>query len=160
MTLRIPKFDITTLAILLLFVPSLLQGQDDYKYVDRYGNEIKMPKDVPIYTSQKPGPWTGLESLHEPFLKTRVRLEGLETILVLDLTVRHPMGTETKEETGRIQAIYVLDKDDLMIGYSAVPPDEILNEVKAKIWINGVINYVKVYVLCSKHDFWLKEFSL
>ncbi len=134
-------------------IPSLVWPQSsDYKFVDSEGHDVALPHQ-PIYTVADPGPWKGLELQHLPQATWHMRQQGLEMIRILVVRVPHAMGDKNK---GRIEAIYVLDKDDLIIGYHAF--GAMKKEAVADIWINGVINYVQIVVGCSRHGLWKKTF--
>ena len=134
-----------------------LRADNDYKFVDQAGDEIILPRDVPVYTRENPGPWKKTLGTHEPRIKTRVRKAGLEAIRVLDVTVPHPMGTENEEE-GLIERIYVTDKDGLMIGYYKF--SEADKRAEARMLINGNINYFEIFVQCSRHGMWRSNYRI
>lgn len=153
-------------AISLLFLTGLLihttrlsaeSEQDAYVFVDAEGRKIYFPTDVPVYSKENPGPWRGEEPIHDIVLKIKSRYSGLEKILILNIKTPHPMD-DTDEETGWIQEIFVLDKDDLIVGYHEFEPEDTV--AKAKIWINGIINYVQIYIRCTRHGLWREEFRI
>lgn len=144
------------LLIGLLLLTSLSCGvafaQSDYTFTDAQGNEITLPKG-PVFSEQNPGPWKGLESIHMPEVSRKIRKEGLETIQILTVRISHSSGTENK-----IKAVYLLDKDDLIIGYKAFKPED--QELAFEPRINGNLNYVKIYADCADHGLWRKDVRL
>lgn len=150
--LSVPVF-LSWLIIVLIFIfcPSAWSNED-YKFLDQDGNEIVLPWDVNFYTLQNPGPWSKVAHLHEVKVSTYFRHEGLENIRVVALDIPHPMHNE---KLGTIQKIYLLDKDRLIIGFYDFSFIE--KQAKAKIKINGVINYVQIFIVCSKHEGWKSE---
>ena len=151
--LRFPAFILSLLIFTSLFTNStVLAG--DYKFLDPEGNEIIFPKNKPVFSEDYPGPWKGLESFHEPLATWKIKKEGLETIRRILIRVPHPAEDP---ESGYIRAIYVLDKDGLVVGYHAFHKDK---EITAEVRVNGVINYVQIYVECTKHGLWRKDYAL
>ena len=135
---------------LMLASPGFPGG--DYKFLDAAGNEVLLPTDLPIYTQKKPGPWKGHEKEHRVAIRTKLRTAGLEMNYELTLFIPHPMT-----EKDRVEAIYLVDKDGLIVGYKAFTTSA--SEASAKILINGVINYIQVYILCT-HSLWKSEFHI
>lgn len=127
-------------------------AQNDYKFMDEDGNEVVFPAEVPVYSAKNPGPWEDLESIHAPEVISYLRKQGLEDVRILTIKLLHPMK---EGEKGRIQAIYIFDKDHYVIGYHPFKPGE--GKAEAEIWINGIINYVQIYVHCSRHGMWQTE---
>ncbi len=130
--------------------PHLAHGESlsDYQFQDEDGNKIHLP-DLPVYWKEKPGPWRGLETVHDPIVKARTKREGLEMTRVMRILVNHDKAD------GYIKAFYVLDKDKLIIGYHAFK-ENAGPAVETEIMITSVINYVEIYVECSKHGLWKK----
>ena len=122
-----------------------------YKYKDAGGNDIVLPTDKPIYSQTNPGPWKGQEKSHLPVvIKSRLRQFGLEDVRIINFSIPHPMT-----EKSRITRIYILDKDNYVIGYYKFP--ETAKKAEAQIRFSGVLNYVQVYVQCSEHSLWRTE---
>ena len=142
------------LLALLLLLPSRGFAQD-YKFLDEWGTEVTFPKDVPIHSMKNPGPWGKVASLHLPQVKVSYRNEGLEKILVLHITLNHPM---LDAKLGSIKKIYIVDKDNLIVGYHEFKAKD--KRAETKISVNGVINYVQIYIFCSKHEGWTSELRL
>lgn len=143
-----------------LFLAALLSGclfsqtafAQDYVFKDQEGNEVALPKNVPIYSPSNPGPWKEQASLHFPKVKSKYRRDGLEKIRVLYFELPHPVRDE---KLGSIESIFVLDKDGLIIGYYRFNLFD--QTAQAKVKINGVINYVQIYIVCSRHGVWKFE---
>lgn len=142
------SFLIFTLFFLFFSFPA---SAEDYAFRDQYGNEVNVPKGKPIYSRKKPGPWAGLHGSHEPKIEWSLRKEGLEDIRVLKITYTHPFS----EKEGRIEKIYLTDKDGLVVGYKAFEEKD--KTFTAKFKINGVINYIQIYTECSRHGLWGAE---
>lgn len=124
---------------------------DDFIFRDKMGNEVHLPKGKPIYSHKNPGPWAGLAGIHEPKAESALRKSGLEDVRVLKLTYSHP----SSEKDGRIEKIYITDKDGVMIGYKSF--DENDKNFAAEFKLNGVINYIRIYTECSRHGLWGAE---
>ena len=136
-----------------LFLCLNVHAEEDYKFIDSGGKEILFPKSTPIFSRSNPGPWKGSEQLIEPQLDTRIRRQGLEMIRILEIRIPYPAGSAGDN---RLQALYVLDKDGLIIGYQKFDPEE--EYFFADIWINGIINYIQIYIESSRNGLWRKEF--
>ncbi len=134
---------------LFLGLPASQVPAGENSYIDEQGEEILLPKDVPVYTLEQPGPWREAAAQHELKIKYRIREEGLEDIRVLKILYPHPMKEGTDEW---IKAIYVLEKDGIIVGYQSFSPGA--EEAAAEIQINGVINYIEIYAECRKHGLW------
>ena len=145
----------TALFAFVSIAPCLATAQDDYKFKDGEGNEITFPKDVPAYSAKNPGPWKGLEAIHHPEVSSHLRKQGLEAVRILKIKIPHPMK---EDEKGRIQAVYVFDKDRYVIGYHPFKMGE--RDAEAEIWINGIVNYVVICVHCTRHGMWFTEVRL
>lgn len=138
------------LGLMMSPLPAGISGDEEYVYVDPSGRIIRLPK-KPFYTAAKPGPWKAEDAVaHKPEVTFRMRTEGLENIRILQVKATHPI-----EKDNQITDIYVLDKDDIVVGYYHFPPG--ITEYKGEIWINSVINYLQVYVDCGKHGMWRNE---
>lgn len=133
-----------------------LEAASDYRFFDpETGNEVLFPQVDEIYTLKRPGPWKpSVAQWHLPVLKPKFRKEGLENVRMLELTIPHPMD----KAQGEIQAVYLKDKDGLLIGYQEFPP--LIKNYQASFRLNGVINYVQIYVFCSRHGAWETEVRL
>ncbi|MSR77235.1 MAG: hypothetical protein EXS63_03265 [Candidatus Omnitrophica bacterium] len=125
---------------------------NDYQISDENGQEIKLPPSVIIYTQTHPGGWKKEATLHAPKIKSHIRYSGLEQIRIVTIEIPHPMQDET---LGAIQKIYILDKDALIIGYREFHAWD--KKATFLVKLNGVINYIKVFITCSKHGDWLSE---
>ncbi len=154
---RKPFFSALLLAAALIFAffcltlpPPCLA--DDYAFRDEMGNDVKLPKDKPVYSRKNPGPWAADTALlHEPEVEWSMRKTGLESVRILKISFSHPVS----EKEGQIQKVYLADKDGLIIGYKAFETDA--KNFSAEFKINSVINYVRIYVECSKHGLWGNE---
>ena len=140
------------LCFLTLNFPHRADAETDIKFKDNQGNEIVFPGNMPRHSQKKPGRWKGLEAVHDPHIKLSRRKEGLELVRVVFIEIPHPAE---EADMGKIQAVYLFDKDGLVIGYQAFPSTA--QEYKAEIRINGVINYFQIMIQCSKHEMWEKE---
>lgn len=129
-------------------------ASQDYSYRDVDGGVINIPTSASIYTETSPGPWKDLIKQHIPVLTPKIRKEGLELIRILEFEITHAGA----EEKNTVKGITVADKDGLVIGYAAFLPKT--KNLKAKMTINGVINYIEVYVECTEHGVWKKTFRL
>lgn len=148
-------FPLLILAVLCAVIPSRAgaDGDLDYTFKDKDGNLVTFDRNQTFYSKTSPGPWKGLEAAHEPRVKAVIRKDGLEMTRVVSLEVSHDMEEEGKN--GKIKAIYLLDKDGLVVGYEKFGKTR--SEAKMEVWLNSVINYVEVYVECSQHGIWLKK---
>ncbi len=141
------------LSALLVFSPPLpayADGDPDYRFKDSYGNVIENPVFETAYSDKSPGPWKGKEAMHTPRIKAIIRKDGLEMTRVLTVSVDHP----DDDSDGRIEALYLLDKDGLVVGHESFKKDHV---IEAEMWLTSVINYVQIYVKCTKHGVWRKE---
>lgn len=139
-------------AFLLVVAPARLYSEDygGYRFVDPVsGEEVHFPDKLPVYTKESPGPWKGLEADHAVAVESRLKKEGLETRRIVHLSLSPGKDTNLK-------AVYVLDKDQLIIGYHKINPKKPVYD--AEINITSVINYIQVYVECAKHGLWRKSF--
>ena len=132
-------------------IPPALSLAEDYAFRDRQGNEVQLPQGQPIYSRKNPGPWAKLSAIHEPKVEWSSRKVGLEDIRILKLSFSHP----SSEKEGRLEKIYLADKDGLVIGYKIFTAKD--KNYKAEFQLNGVINYVKIYIECSRHGLWGAE---
>jgi desulfoferrodoxin (superoxide reductase-like protein) len=126
-------------------------GDSDYKYIDKLGNEVHLPLEKPLYTQKNPKEFGKVAHFHVAEVKTRVRRSGLEMIRIVTLTVPHPMN----DKSNRIQKIYVADKDGLVVGYHLFEPSE--ESASTELRMNGIINYLQIFVECSNHGVWYQE---
>ena len=134
-------------------VPAFSDG--DYKYLDENGNDVIFSMPDTVYTLSNPGPWIQEANQHIPKVEFHNRSDGLENIRIITFIIPHPMEDKSK---GLIDKIYILDKDGLIIGYHVFSPSDKKAVFRTKI--NGVINYAKVYIFCSKHGAWMTELKL
>lgn len=141
------------IGFILLPFPAFSQG--DYKYLDENGEEIILTLPEIVYTSKNPGPWIQEGSLHIPKIESHLRNDGLEHIRIITFSMSaHPM--EEKSDN-RITKVYIVDKDSQLIGYHSFSAWDKKAIFRTKL--NGVINYIKVYVICSKHGAWMNEYT-
>lgn len=143
--------------VIFTFLPLLFASQvtaEDYVFRDARGNEVLLPTGRPVYSRKSSGPWAGLSGIHEPKTEWVLRKEGLEDVRVLKLSFSHPSG----EKDGRIERIYLADKDGYVVGYKVVSEKE--QPVNLEFKLNGVINYLRIYVDCSVHGLWGAEMRL
>lgn len=141
------------LLIALFALSSKLNYAAEYFFTNEDGEEVIYPA-VPPYSFNAPGPWKGLEDMHQIYLDWHMRIQGLEQVRILRLRMDHPM--DKKDELGQIKKIYIADKDNLIIGFKKIPDSK--HPVDVEIWINGVINYIQVIAECDKHGNWRRDF--
>ncbi len=120
--------------------------------MDSLGNTITLPS-RPIFSIDAPGVWTNIAGRHSPEISTKIRKDGLETVRRLLVKLPQPV---VKDEKDPIQAIYVSDKEGLIIGYHKFTP----GEQEIEMPINGNINYMQIYVECQNHGLWQKNLRL
>jgi len=140
----------------LVIGTSLAHAQDDYKFLDESGKEIIFSRDDPFHTSSDPGSWKEFGGIENMEVKSRIRREGLEMIRILFISIPHRAAEDTEED--HIEALFVLDKDGLIVGYDDKLTSEEGVKLTSEIWINGIINYVEIYVKHTKHGTWKKKF--
>ncbi len=139
----------TCLYILLMFFSFSAALADDYVFRNKEYKEVGLPK-RPVILMKAPGILLNSAPSHTPTIQIKSRREGLQTLRLLEFDFPDmPSGD------GKI-ALYVLDKDNLIIGYA----DLSAGERHAEILINSVINYAKIYVECSKHGLWFEELQI
>lgn len=135
--------------IILLF--SFREGKAaDYVFKDSDGNEVHLPSNLPVFLLDTPGVLAPIAPAHTPEIKTKIRKEGLESVREMTLQLPEPVRDDKKD---RIKKIYLLDKDELIIGYYAFQP----REQEASFRMNGIINYIRLVVECSHHGLWRKD---
>ncbi len=139
------KTAVLALGLLMLARPASA-GDPNYRFVDDEKNVITLPTHLEIYSKEMPGPWKGHEEEHDPHAKFRIFKEGLESTRVVTIRIVH------KQEEGPVKAVYVADKDGLVIGYAKFKKDA--KSLEAEMKINSVINYIEIYVECGKHSLW------
>ncbi len=140
---------LTVLALLLH--PALLRAEDAFR--DAGGNEIYLPTDKPVISLASPGIWKSVSGFHEPQIFTKVRKDGLEAVRILKIRLPYPI---VKDDEDPLKAVYVLDKDGLIVGYHEFS----VGEQGIQMVINGIINYIQIFVECPKHGLWRKEIRL
>ncbi len=144
------------LGIFLLLSPNPAQTASDYKYIDEDDNEIIFPAVTTVWTQSSRGPWSEEEARwHLPHVEARFRKDGLENIRFVRITLDHPPG---KSKDGTLKAIYLRDKDQLIIGYHSFSPSDKVFEFKSRL--NGVVNYLEIFVFCVDHGVWKSEVRL
>ena len=129
-------------------------AEGDYKFLDENGNDVIFTLPETVYTQSQSGPWMKEASLHKLKVHSHVRFDGLESIRIVTIDIPHPMK-DKNEKDGVIEKIYLLDKDGLIVGYHAFGTQDKKAIFQSKL--NGVINYVKAYVFCSKHGAWTED---
>lgn len=132
---------------------SPLRADSDYSFRNEDYEEINLPS-KPVVRMQRPGVLLNAAPAHIPKIVVKARKEGLEKVRLLEF--EFPEGRLDIAGTDRLMAVYLLDKDGLVIGYHAINN----SEPSFRIRINSVINYVQVYVECYKHGLWFEEFYI
>ena len=117
------------------------------------GKSVKIP-DLPIYDSKNPGPLAEQLAFHRPTLKLKRRKEGLEDTWRLTITIPHPIVEDPKK---MVTAVYVTDKDNIIVGYLGFSAGDTLS---GEIRLNGILNYIQIYVYCLEHGLWKSEYRL
>ncbi len=137
--------------LLCLFTSfSLSFAESDYEFKDNYGNTVVFPAQsiVNLDKLRKPSK----EAIaHTPAVKSRIKKEGLHLLRVLEISLPN---FDSKQDT--IQAIYVLDKDNLIVGYHSFKKKPYNPDSEIEVEFDGIINRVAVYVECSEHGLWGK----
>jgi hypothetical protein len=136
---------------LLIVQAGWLGAEDPFR--DASGNEIYLPKTKSVISFAAPGIWQSVAGMHEPSVKTKVRKEGLENVRVIKIRFSSPIA---KDDPDAVKAVYLLDKDAIIVGYHAFSA----GEQEAEFSINGVINYIHLLVECPRHGLWTKELRL
>ena len=137
------------LPLLLLLSFSDVRADGDYAYRDPNGNTVVLPP-RPVILFSNPGILKKDAPRHTPEIENKIRRSGLEHIRVLVVRLPEPITDNQKDP---IQKIYVLDKDNLVVGYHQFKT----GEQKTEIVLNGIINYVQIYVECANHGLWRKS---
>ncbi len=155
-------FSFNTLLIFCLLLTSFPfpSSAEDYRFFDEEGNEVVFPGAPSYFTQKNPGPWSSQEAgLHAIKVKAKFRKSGLENIRILKFTILHPPASKGKVKSNdSISAVYLLDKDNLLIGFQLF--DQQTKKYEFECRINGIINYVQVYIYCGKHGIWKSAFTL
>ncbi|MBN1689310.1 MAG: hypothetical protein JW893_09425 [Candidatus Omnitrophica bacterium] len=94
-------------------------------------------------------------NLIRPQIRLTVRKDGLETIKVIKIEVPYKPSEDGSE---RVISFFLLDKDNLIVGYQKF--DFGTKKYKGEIWINGIINYIQVYILTSTKGMWKEEYHI
>lgn len=136
-----------------LIAPSV-HADNEYRFVNATGDIVTLPTDLPIHTLDAPGPMVSQPNALEPKISTWIRKDGLEDIRVLLIKVKNPF-TEGEPELPA-QALYVIDKDGLVLGYRKFE-DNTETEISEKFTVNGIINHLDVYVEYTNLGLWKKE---
>lgn len=139
--------------MLLLLIPQTGARSAEDPFRDASGNEIYLPEAKSVISFTDPGIWKPVAGLHEPSVKTKVRKEGLENVRVIKVRFASPIA---KDDPDAVKAVYLLDKDAIIVGYHAFSA----GEQETEISINGVINYIHILVECPRHGLWTKEIRL
>ena len=144
------------LAFNLCFPPILTASEG---YIDENGEPVEKPSSKTAHSIENPGANKEMAALHDPILVSRKLVRGLETTRILTITVTHPIPkTRTKTTVFPIEAICLVDKDGLVVGYRSFSMDD--HEISFETRLNGVINYLEIYVQCREHGTWLKKVRL
>lgn len=143
---------------LLLLTAIPLANASLQEFSDESGNTVTKPDPQKVKSLE--GPSLSEEAaFHEPLVYTRKLVQGLETTRIIKITVPHPLVTlDDKPKKTPIKAIYLVDKDGIVIGYDYFTADK--SEAVYETKINGIINYVEIYVECRQHGIWLKKVRL
>jgi hypothetical protein len=138
------------IAFFSALLPVQVLADSDYKFVDEYGDEVLVPTDIPMHTERTPGKFSKEAASHKPKVAISTRYDGLETIRIVDMVIPHEIaeGEEIK--------IYLTDKDGLVVGYKRFST----GPLKGRFKINGVINYLQIYVICPQHEGWHYEIRI
>lgn len=146
-------------SILIFLTLCIPPAKAEEGYTDEDGNPIVVPNAKTAYSLEKPGIHQKDAAAHDPVLTSRLLVQGLETTRVLKITVAHPLPkTYKKGAKFPIKAIYLVDKDGIVVGYRTYSIDD--TQVLFETKINGVINYLEIYVECREHGTWLKKIRL
>ncbi len=137
------------LPLLLLLSFSDLRADGDYVYHDPKGNDVILPS-RPVILFSNPGILKKDAPRHTPEIQSKIRRSGLEHIRILTFRLPEPVKENQKDP---VEKIYVLDKDNIMVGYHKFE----IGEQEAEIPLNGIINFVQVYVECTDHGLWRKS---
>ena len=146
---------IFSFAGVLLVFPFQAAAEQTSKYIDMEGNEVPGPDIHSYFTLNSPGPWKQVADLHFPKIEAHFRKEGLENVRMVDIQVPHPLNDK---RLGTITQIFVMDKDHLIVGYQTF--DKLSRRASLKLTVNGVINYLEIYVVCSAHGTWKTSLRL
>lgn len=111
-----------------------------------------------VHSLEQPGALSKEAAFHEPVVYTRKLVQGLETTRIIKITVPHPLTLSGKTKNTPVKAIYLVDKDGIVIGYDYFTADK--SEAVYETKINGIINYLEIYVECREHGIWLKKVRL
>lgn len=141
-------------AVILAGNFSTLKADGEYSFRDENYEEIHLPV-KPVIQIQKPGSLLNEAPAHTPQITIKSRKEGLEKIRLLQFEFPKEPPTDSSRRD-RLMAVYILDKDGLIVGYHAINNAE----ARFRIPINSVINYVQVYIECYKHGLWFLEFHI
>lgn len=145
-------FLLTAFTFLILRANFVAYSYSEYSFRDTSGNEVNLP-DRPQISLDSPGALIKIAPEHTPKIHIKTRHDGLEAVRVLEFELSAPV---TKDQSDPLLAIYIADKDGLMIGHKSLNP----GDYKFSIVINGVINFVYLYVECQDHGLWTKTLSL
>ena len=126
-------------------------ADSDYDFKDSYGNSVVFPLSN-IVNLDKPGARSKESIAHSPAIRSRIKKEGLHLVRVLQIKIPNFEATEKD----KLKAVYVLDKDGLIIGYHSFKKKPAAPDLEIEIEFDGIINQVAVYVECSKHGLWGK----
>ena len=142
---------------LTLLASSIVTANEEY--TDEDGNPVKLPDAKTAYSLENPGPWKKEVAFHDPVIKSRILVQGLEMTRVLKITIPHPMGQTAKGvKKLSIKAIFLVDKDGTVVGYHSFSADD--SEAVYETKLNSVINYLEIFVECRQHGVWLKKVRL
>ncbi len=129
------------------------------EFSDEEGNTVSMPDPKKVQSLEKAGALPKEAAFHEPVISTRKLVQGLETTRIIKITVPHPLtALDGKDKKTPVKAIYLVDKDGIVIGYDYFSAEK--SEAVYETKINGIINYLEIYVECREHGIWLKKVRL
>lgn len=154
---RVAKKPVFLLLCLALAAAPVSAEVEDY--VDALGDPVTAPDAKKSFSAEKPGVWKAEAAFHDPAVKSRKLVQGLETTRILTVSVPHPLDKTGNKNKQPIKAIYLVEKDGMLIGYDSFSEDD-AKQVVYETRMNGVINYVEIFVECRRHGMWHKKVYL
>ena len=133
-----------------LSIPSLLAADEQVNADD---SPIISFSDARLHSEKRPGTWKDILSSNLLKFKPLRIKEGLETIMMLTISVT-PFESE-KAAPIAITDIYIADYQDIILVHQTYTPAS--QPGAAEFRLNGILNFVQIYLVDNKRGVFKKE---